>query len=424
MNVGWVGLGKLGLPCALALESVSEHKIIGYDVDVSVRDDVTNRVPPQRIEDGLEELLKESRLSVVNSVDDVIEAVDDRGIVFVAVPTPHDFRYGGEQSMPEEPADFDYRYLRDVARSVNLAAATQNKKITLAVISTALPGTMRREIMPLLSSFVTLVYNPFFIAMGTTIEDYLDPEFVLLGADDPTVAAELARFYADALGPHVMILSMTPEEAELTKVAYNTFISMKIVFANTLLEISDKLNIDVDVVTNAITHGHMRITSGAYMRGGVGDGGACHPRDNIAMSWLASQLDLSVDPFQFVTRARELQSMWLITQVVDDAAVAKLPIVVLGKAYKPESDLTFGSPAALLVSQMTGYDLDVAAWWDPYVDAGTEPPTGPAVYVVMTKHDVFRHLNFSPGSIVIDPHRFIEDQPGVRVIRLGTSRYL
>jgi len=195
---------------------------------------------------------------------------------------------------------------------------------------------------------------------------------------------------------------------------------MKIVFANTLLEISTKLGTDVDTITNALSKADRRLTSGMYMSGGVGDGGACHPRDNIAMSWLASKLDLSVDPFAFNTQARERQSERLVSYTLAEAAIRMLPIVVLGKAYKPNSDLMYGSPASLFIHQLLRRGGNVATWWDPFLDKSPAPQIK-AVYVVMTKHDAFEEYQFPRGSIVIDPHRYVMPQSDVHVIHLGGS---
>lgn len=416
MKIGWIGLGKLGLPCALAMEDMSSHEIMGYDVDAAVRLAITSRVTPRRQEEGLDALLSTTKLQLGTSMDDVIRFTDE--LIFVAVQTPHHPDYGGERPMPEQTVDFDYAALRDVATEINTAAEVQQKSVIMVVISTALPGTMEREILPLLGQFVDLIYNPFFIAMGTTIRDFRDPEFVLIGTQDNGPADRLIGFYDDLYECSLPIMPMTLAEAELTKVAYNTYISMKIVFANTLLEISAKLGTDVDTITNALSKADRRLTSGMYMSGGVGDGGACHPRDNIAMSWLASKLDLSVDPFEFVTRAREQQSEWLVEYALTEAAIHILPIVILGKAYKSNSDLMYGSPASLFVHQLLKRGGNIATWWDPFLDKSPAPQIK-AVYIVMTKHDVFEEHKFPLGSIVIDPHRYVMPQLGVRVIHVG-----
>lgn len=422
MKVGWVGLGKLGLPCALAMERYGDVEVVGYDVNPEVAEVVASRNAEGRIEADLRDHLRTTELKVAESVGDVVAATD--GLVFVAVQTPHDPEYGGEKPMPETRADFSYDALRRVAIELNIAAIGQNKQVTMVVISTALPGTMRREVLPLLSSYVNLVYNPFFIAMGTTIHDYISPEFVLVGVDPQHDPTDVVSFYR-ALFPEVPAHTMSLESAELTKVAYNTFISMKIVFANTMLEICEATDANVDDVTDALADATRRVVSPAYLRGGLGDGGACHPRDNIAMSWLAERLNLSCDPFEFVTRSREAQSGWLAEVVCDRAAAAELPVVILGKAYKPESDLTYGSPALLLRHDVEKiWRRDLVEQWDPFVD-GPVMPNYPAVYVVATRHCQFKRLTFPDGSIVVDPHRYLDratvERDGARLVRLGAG---
>jgi len=175
-SIGWVGLGKLGLPCALALADKGGHIIYGYDIapeNIAVLHD-------NPFENGLSELSLDN-LTLCSTVADVVREVD---IVFCAVQTPHDSAYGGETLMPTEKKDFNYTWLSTAAKSISAAAAELKKNITLVIISTALPGSMDTYIKPVLNTYVDLVYNPFFIAMGTTINDFLNPEFVLVGHDN------------------------------------------------------------------------------------------------------------------------------------------------------------------------------------------------------------------------------------------------
>src|SRR5262249_6729878 len=159
------------------------------------------------------------------------------------------------------------------------------------------PGTIRREIFPLVGEHVKLCYNPFFIAMGTTIRDFLDPEFVLFGMRDPEAAERARALYSTLHDRPVYETSI--ENAELIKVSYNTYITMKIAFANTLMEICHKIEgCDVDQVTGGLALGTQRLLSPRYLGGGMGDGGGCHPRDNIALSWLSRELGLSYDWFE------------------------------------------------------------------------------------------------------------------------------
>lgn len=282
-KIGWIGLGKLGLPCALIVEALGEGsvQVVGCDANPRVAVAVSGRTAPWTSEPGVDKALETTELLMVDSIRQVVEHTD--GLVFTAVQTPHDPAYGGEAPMPGQARDFDYTALCTVAREVNAAAEAARRTVTLVVISTALPGTMRRRVAPLLGERVRLVYNPYFPAMGSAMRDFAEPEFVLVGGDDTVARAEVEGFYRRLYrGPdrervEPPILTMPTAEAELTKVAYNTFISMKIVFANAVQELCDTLNLDVDTVTGALGHGYRRLMSDAYLRGGVGDGGACFP---------------------------------------------------------------------------------------------------------------------------------------------------
>lgn len=421
MNVGWCGLGALGLTCALALGKHGGHDIVGYDPSPRPARILTGETPPPE-EAGIEELLNGPRLTLAASPAEVVAATD--GIVMVSVQTPHDPRYGGEQPMPGRPVDFEYGYLVQAVRDIARAAEEQGKNITIVVISTVLPGTTRAHLAPLCGPRVRLVYGPYFIAMTSTVADFLRPEFVLLGSDDRAALDQVAALYATVHDRTVHAVSI--ESAELLKVAYNCFISTKIVFANMVMEICEKTGADCDQIADGLALASDRITSPAYMRGGMGDSGACHPRDNQAMSWLADRLGLSVDLMGFVSEAREAQSGWLADVVEHWHRMSGLPVVLLGKAYKPNVSLTQGSAGLLLAHQLRARGIDLEHH-DPFVDGvardedGNALGEGPhrAVYVVTTKHDCFREYGIPPGSVVIDPHGYMPDQAGVTTIRVG-----
>jgi UDPglucose 6-dehydrogenase len=412
--LGWLGLGKLGLTCAAVLSDAGHH-VAGYDVSPWAADVLAGQAPPPH-EDGFD-ALDASRLRIATSVEQVVE---DAHIVFVAVQTPHAPAYGGETPAPAERRDFEYGHLVSAVRQLARAAAAAGKHITVVVVSTVLPGTCDRLLRPLLNRYTTLVYNPFFIAMGTTVADFRNPEFVLLGADRPGDAAPVQALYRTLHDRPHQLLSIA--SAELTKVAYNTFISMKIVWANALMELCHKTAADCDQVVDALSLATDRVISPKYLRGGMGDGGHCHPRDLIAMSWLAQRLDLSYDLLGELATAREAQSAWLARLVAGWCEQTGLRPVVLGKAYKPDSPLVGGSPALLLAHQLAQAGLPVRAW-DPHVDIAPVPPLdivdGPRVYVIGARQPEFPTFDWPHGSVVIDPWGYIPDRPGVTVVRVG-----
>ena len=342
----------------------------------------------------------------------ISEVVNHSEIIFLAVQTPHEERYEGITPLPYERVDFNYEYLLKAFKSVSDEALKQKKEIVVVVISTVLPGTFRNKIVPLSNKYIKLCYNPFFIAMGTTMPDYLNPEFVLFGVWDNDAANKAELFYKSI---HKKPFYKTAvENAELIKVTYNTFIGMKIAFANTVMEICHNTpGSNVDEVTNALKMATHRLISPRYLTAGMGDGGGCHPRDNIALSWLAKEKNLSYDFFESMMLARENQSLWLVDLMCEH----KLPKVILGKAFKPETHITLGSPSILCQNFLNKRGHDVIVY-DPYVD-NEKPNFVKSVFLIGTKHNIFKEFNFPEGSVVIDPWRYIPDNDKINLIRVG-----
>ena len=373
MKIGFLGLGKLGLPCALACEHHGEHEVFGYDISPAVVDNVRKRHFPYA-EEQVGELLSRTSITLCDSLPELMNSVE---ILFVAVQTPHGQDYEGTTRKPSINKDFDYSHLK---RAVAEVAAAAKKPVTLAVISTVLPGTMRREVLPLLNNNIRFCYNPFFIAMGTTIRDFLNPEFVLVGCDRREAADSLAAFYRTLhQRPHAIT---SIENAELAKISYNTFIGLKIVFANTLMEICEKTQADCDEVFHVLSLASDRLLSPRYLRGGMGDGGACHPRDNIAMAYLAEKLDLSYDIFTATIKGREKQTEWLCDLIETEVRRTGYPVVLCGLSYKPETNLTIGSPAVLLQNMLLERGIKPSVF-DPVLGIGDL--VGRAIYFILDK---------------------------------------
>jgi UDPglucose 6-dehydrogenase len=409
MRVGFVGLGKLGMPCAVAMASKG-HDVIGYDIDPELMSKRPRRYH-ETAADGRSDFnacLAESTIRF-GSLNEVARHAE---LMFVAVQTPHGPAFEGVTPLPEGRADFDYGFL---VRAVTDIMACAHAPKVLVIVSTVLPGTLRRHVLPLLPPRVELAYNPYFIAMGTAMYDFLNPEFVLCGSDSPSVCDELRSFYRTITNAPLYATSV--ESAELAKVAYNTFIGMKIAFANTIMEVCHKVpGADADAVVGALQLATRRLISGKYLSGGMGDGGGCHPRDNIAMSWLARRLDLSFDWFESLMLARERQTEWL----ADLMEAHALPKAILGYSFKPESNITLGSPALLLrhILERRGHRVLL---YDPLVepDALDVSALGPMVFLIGAKHRVFESYRFPAGSVVIDPWRYLRGTPEVRVVSVG-----
>lgn len=412
MNVGFIGLGKLGLPVALAMD-LRGHHVMGHDINPSVmqKEHCAYLEQGPNGEPSLEQILRNSDLSFGS----MAKVVDHSDIIFVAVQTPHAEKFEGITRLPDERVDFDYTYLMGAVSEVSGEIYRAQKEVIVAIISTVLPGTMKTKLIPLTNDYVKLCYTPSFIAMGSAMHDFLNPEFSILGVSDKKTA-ELMEGYFKTIHSKPTVRT-TVENSELIKVAYNTFLGLKISFVNSLMEICHKIEgTDVDSVTDALKMATDRLISPKYLTAGMGDGGGCHPRDNIAMSWLARELDLSYDLFDSLMIARENHAVWLTELMCQ----YHLPKVILGKAYKPESTIELGSPS-ILCRNLLEEQGHCVTMYDPYIDP-MMPHFVPSVFLIGTKHSSFETFQFPKGSVIIDPWRFIPNKEGIIVISVGGSK--
>ena len=398
-----IGVGKLGQSCAEVMAET--YSIVGYDV--------APREP--------------KNFSMVDSIKDAVEYGD---IIFIAAPTPHDPKYDGRYPTHHLPnKDFDYTIVKGILEDVN-KWATKEKLVVL--ISTVLPGTVRRELEPLISN-ARFAYNPYLIAMGTVGWDFANPEMVIIGTEDGSEtgdAKELINFYRPMMNNDPRYVVGTWDECECIKIFYNTFISAKLSLVNMIQDVAEKQgNIDVDVVTDALKKSDRRIMGPSYMKAGMGDGGACHPRDNIALRWMSQNLGLGYDIFDAIMEAREIQARNIAEKLVRTG----LPVVIVGKAYKPHVHYVDGSYSLLVGYYVKEYGIDVY-YDDDYT--GDKPPKDLGAAAYLLAHDPETTFLgcldpdpdkqekdiFPEGSIIIDPWRKCPDIKGCTVIHYGNTR--
>jgi UDPglucose 6-dehydrogenase len=430
MKIGFIGLGKLGLPVALAIESKG-HDVFGIDIDPNVVETIKTKKLFYK-EEGAQELLEKSHIKLFDTLKELLLNCD---LIFIAIQTPHEKEYEGITRLPAVRKDFNYEYLIKAVDDLNEAEKSISETPPrifppLVLISTVLPGTIDREILTRLSTRFSFCYNPFFIAMGTTIKDFLFPEFVLFGTNNALVVLNVKAFYSTITSAPFYQTSIV--NAELIKVSYNTYITQKIVFSNNLMEICEKVGGNVDEVTSALGLATRRLISTAYMKGGMGDGGNCHPRDNIALSWFAKDIGLSCDIYENMMLAREDQTDFLAYYIFNQynqyfGYLSDSPIIILGKTFKPETNLTGGSPSILLYNILVEkfdnmlYDSKKIKIMDPYVDCSfyEEYDREVALYFIGTNHEIFQTLTLPETSLVIDPWGDRKFGAGVTVRKIG-----
>jgi UDPglucose 6-dehydrogenase len=404
MQVAMIGCGKLGLPCA---EVMSQHyDVVGYDI---VKD------PGAQIE----------------LLDTIKDAVTGRDLIFVAVPTPHDPEYSGSKPIADLPSkDFDYSIVQQVLTEINQYV---NKNQLVVLISTVLPGTVRAHLEPCITN-ARFIYNPYLIAMGSVKWDMVNPECLIIGTEDGSRTGDaqaLVDFYQPIMQNNPQINVGTWDEAECIKVFYNTFISAKIGLVNMIQDVAEKNgNINVDIVTDALKAATQRITGPRYLTAGMGDAGACHPRDNIALRYLAERLDLGYDLFQTIMYSRDQQAKNMALKLVALSREHNLPVVIHGRAYKPYVEYTIGS-----YSELVGHFVEAEGVSLAYADPLTGDEWSGRAVILMAHNPTITYagtgvevlpdqfyFNIEPGSIVLDPWRTIPKIKGSKVIHYGNTR--
>jgi len=334
-----------------------------------------------------------------------------------------------------EPRDFGHDAVIDAINKVN-AHARDSKKVVL--ISTVLPGTTRKHFVPLLDTKHQFLYNPYLIAMGSVKWDMVNPEMIMIGTEDGDwngVAGELKDLYDTVMQNNPRYEIGTWDECEAIKIFYNTFISAKVGLVNMVQDFAMKIgNINVDVVTDALARSTMRIMGPKYMTAGMGDAGACHPRDNIALRWLAQEYEIGYDLFDTVMHAREIQARNLAEFMVNQSN--NLPIAIHGKAYKPDVPYCIGSYSTLVGHYIKELGHSVV-YLDPLADDPADVVAelhGP--HVVLWAHnrkityeytgdqlDTQPYCAIPAGSVIVDPWRKLNNTAGgIKVIHYGNTR--
>lgn len=422
MKVAMIGVGKLGKSCAEMM--AQRHEVVGYDI---------RPVSP-------------TNFKMASSLREAVESAE---IVFIAVETPHDPAYDGSAPTSHlPPKDFDYTVVESVIKDINKCA---NSSQTIVLISTVLPGTIRSKLAPLIEHS-DLIYNPYLIAMGTVKWDMINPEMVMIGAEDSDSPKnkKLVDFYKTIIANDPRYIIGTWEEMECLKVFYNTFISAKISLVNMIQDVAERLgHINSELVCDALANSDRRIMGPAYMKPGMGDGGACHPRDNIALRELAKRLELGYDIFDAVMLSREKQAENLAKFLMKFG----MPIIVVGKTYKPLVEYLNGSYSMLVGAYLAKHGAEFF-YLDHNVNEVPPKNLGPTVFLlahspeitygrqldevkifyeenlsqahehsaVIDNYDIAWQSYLRPGAVVVDPWRKQREIEEVSVIHYGNTR--
>ncbi len=355
-KISIVGLGKLGCPIA-ACFAHKGYDVIGVDRDSASVDAVNKGLSPI-FEPGLQELLEQAKGDLRATLD-CPEAVAGTDVTFVIVPTP---------SGPD--GNFSNRFILEACRDIGEGLAAKQAYHLVVVTSTVMPGSTGGEVLRALeeSSGRTcgvdfgLCYSPTFVALGSVIHDILNPDYLLVGESDTAAGEILQGLYRKLCDNDPPVARMNFINAELAKLANNTFVSTKITFGNMLSRICEQLpGADVDVVTAAM--GLDSRIGAKYLKGGLGYGGPCLVRDNVALSALANRIGASAHLSEATHWANEQETGRLVA-LIQSKRTNGGSVGVLGLSYKPQTNVVEDSQGLLLAQTLASEDIPVVVY-DP-----------------------------------------------------------
>lgn len=355
-KVSVIGLGKLGASMAAAFGSRG-FDVIGVDVNERSVNLVNEGHAPVQ-ETDLEQYISDykSRIRATMSHE---EAVLNSDISFVIVPTPSD-----------DKGSFSLQYAAWAFKELGKALRKKSGYHNIVLTSTVLPGATRYGLLPILEresgkkggEDFGLCYSPEFIALGSIIRDFLNPDFTLVGEIDDRAGSMLESVYLQTMLNNPPCKRMSLENAELTKISVNTFVTTKITFANMLADLCEKVpGGNVDVVTDAL--GTDSRIGRKYLTGALGYGGPCFPRDNVALSYIAreigSRAELAETTDKYNRSMAERIAEKLKPIIKDGVTTA-----VLGLSYKPHSHVVEESQGVYLANALSQAGARVVAY-DP-----------------------------------------------------------
>lgn len=434
MKASVIGLGKLGAPLAACLASKG-LTVVGVDNDPRKVEAINNGKPPVN-EPGLGELIAKTKAHLT-ATPEIEEAVGKTDFTLIVVATPS-----------EDHGGFSLRYVEPVCCSVGQALARKKDYHTVVLTSTVMPGTMASAIREVLEKSsgkkmgpdFGLCYNPEFIALGSVIRDFLNPDMVLIGESDPRAGDLLQSLYKKVCENNPSVARMSFVNAEITKLAVNTYVTTKISYANMLARICERLpGSNVDVITTAL--GRDTRIGPKYLKGAVSYGGPCFPRDNLALAQLARRLGVPPDLAEAVDRFNRSQISWLADLVQQRThGIAG----ILGLTYKAGTDVVEEAAGFLLARELGSRGVPVLAF-DPAYGSITQPAVHNNVRFAQNARDCIAQSdvvvlatswaefsaipreqwtsnNGHGPRTVIDCWRavkFLHDEPGVHYLGLG-----
>jgi len=334
-----IGLGKLGLIFANILAQYSS-KVYGFDTNKNIKNIIKYNIKSN--EPKLNYLIKKNKNKFFFE-DNIKKIILDTSCAFIVVPTPS-----------KKNKEFDNKYILNSLLQIGQHLKNK-KKYIINITSTVNPGSCRQFIKYLEKKYnvrhgkhFIITYNPHLIALGSIYNDIINSDVVLLGSNEKYGHQFLKRLYKKIYGNKISKLQMLNlDEAEISKIAINTYVTMKISFTNTISQIADKeTNLDTSKILNAI--GKDTRIGNKYLSLGALYSGPCFPRDNLNFSkyLIKKKLDYSLP--KAIDSTNDIQLKRYINIFSEMNKLKNPSIGICGLSYKKNTNLTIGSPGLLL----------------------------------------------------------------------------
>lgn len=351
MRIAIFGLGYVGCVSAACLANEG-HQVIGVDVS-QLKVEMINAGKSPIIEAGVDKLIAQAVSNGnLRATALAAEAVAQADLSFICVGTPS-----------HENGSLDLQYVRHVAGEIGQALAQQSTYHVVAVRSTVLPGTVLKEVIPLLEQASSrqvgrdfgVCSNPEFLRESSAVADFYQPAFTLIGQWDERSGDRVAAIYKDIDAP---IVRTDLPTAEMIKYVSNTFHALKITFANEMGNFCKKMGVDSHEVMRIFCMDTKLNISPAYLKPGYAFGGSCLPKDLRALLHRARQEDLELPVLQAIPRSNELQARLGVEAVL---RTGKKRVGILGLSFKAGTDDLRESPLVYLAETLLGkgYELKI-----------------------------------------------------------------
>lgn len=426
MRLSVIGLGKLGA-CSAACFAAKGFDVVGVDLNRDVVAAINAGRAPVH-EPRLQELITSAR-SRLSASQDYREAIRESDVTFLIVPTPS-----------TQDGHFSSRYLQDALKHLAAALRDSGKDDHLfAVTSTVSPETTDRVLIPLVESVsgrrlnegFAVCYNPEFIALGSVISDFLSPDLVLIGQSSDAASEHLVKIYERVCENRPYIARMSIVSAEITKLSINSYVTMKISFANTLANICEAVpGADIDAITTAL--GADRRIAPYYLKGGLSYGGPCFPRDNRAFAAFARDHQQEAVLARATDAVNQTQIAHVVRKILNSFERNNgRSVAVLGLAYKANTPVIEESAGVKIIEELLKEDVEIIAY-DPialdnargrfgdnilYASSVKECFSQSSLCVITTAADHFRAI--SADDIVNNPTTIIDCWRILDPARLG-----